>query len=52
MQAINPHPRFPSLTANIRRRRGQRVRVSIPAYRDAHTPDALRRQVALLTQLF
>lgn len=34
---ISPHPRFGTLTANIRRRRGQKVEIQMPIYRDAHT---------------
>lgn len=34
---ISPHPRFGTLTANIRRRRGSKVRIMVPVYRDEHT---------------
>jgi len=36
---INPHPRFGTLTANIRQRRGENVCISIPLYRDVNTPE-------------
>ncbi|KAK4537587.1 hypothetical protein CDCA_CDCA13G3612 [Cyanidium caldarium] len=35
---INPHPRFGTLTRNIRLRRGGPVDIRMPLYRDAHTP--------------
>lgn len=35
--AINPHPRFPTLTRNIRQRRGSNVRISLPLFIDKHT---------------
>mmetsp|Transcript_48751 Transcript_48751/g.72410 ORF Transcript_48751/g.72410 Transcript_48751/m.72410 type:complete len:877 (+) Transcript_48751:64-2694(+) len=36
---INPHPRFGTLSANIRRRRGEKVCIRVPLYRDEHTPE-------------
>eukprot|EP00601_Ochromonadales_sp_CCMP2298_P025617 CAMPEP_0173290756 /NCGR_PEP_ID=MMETSP1143-20121109/11746_1 /TAXON_ID=483371 /ORGANISM="non described non described, Strain CCMP2298" /LENGTH=1044 /DNA_ID=CAMNT_0014229861 /DNA_START=142 /DNA_END=3271 /DNA_ORIENTATION=- len=36
---INPHPRFAALTRNIRARRGQKVDIQVPLYRDTHTPE-------------
>ena len=36
---INPHPRFGTLTANIRKRRGENVCISVPLYRDVNTPE-------------
>ncbi|KAJ3270551.1 hypothetical protein HK104_004897, partial [Borealophlyctis nickersoniae] len=36
--AINPHARFPTLTANIRLRRGSKVSINMPIYHDIHTP--------------
>jgi len=36
---INGHPRFGTLTANIRRRRGSRVDVRVPLFRDEATPE-------------
>ena len=39
---INPHPRFGALTRNIRSRRGERVDIRLPRFRDAKTPAAAR----------
>jgi len=36
---INPHPRFATLTANIRQRRGSKVNVQVPLFRDQMTPE-------------
>lgn len=36
---INPHPRFGTLTANIRQRRGSKVSIRVPLFRDVHTPE-------------
>lgn len=36
---INPHPRFGTLTANIRQRRGQKVNIRVPLFRDIYTPE-------------
>jgi len=36
---INPHPRFGTLTKNIRERRGERVSIRVPLYRDVNTPE-------------
>lgn len=36
---INPHPRFAALTTNIRERRGRKVNIQIPLYRDENTPE-------------
>mmetsp|Transcript_52822 Transcript_52822/g.98952 ORF Transcript_52822/g.98952 Transcript_52822/m.98952 type:complete len:703 (+) Transcript_52822:64-2172(+) len=41
---INPHPRFATLTGNIRRRRGDKVDIKIPLYRDVHTEEFLNKQ--------
>ena len=35
--AINPHPRFPTLSQNIRERRGSKVCIKIPMYMDKFT---------------
>ncbi|KAI9218943.1 glutamate-cysteine ligase-domain-containing protein [Blastocladiella britannica] len=40
--AINPHPRFRTLTANIRERRGEKVAINLPIYPDQHTPKPFR----------
>jgi glutamate--cysteine ligase catalytic subunit len=36
-EVIFPHPRFPTLSANIRKRRGEKVFISLPKYRDSKT---------------
>ncbi|TPX37849.1 glutamate---cysteine ligase [Synchytrium endobioticum] len=36
--AINPHPRFSTLTANIRERRQSKVSINLPIYHDSNTP--------------
>lgn len=36
---INPHPRFGTLTANIRQRRGSKVNIRVPLFRDRQTPE-------------
>lgn len=36
---INPHPRFGTLTANIRKRRGSKVDIRVPLFRDKKTPE-------------
>jgi glutamate--cysteine ligase catalytic subunit len=36
-EAIFPHPRFPSLTGNIRKRRGEKVKIARPKYIDTKT---------------
>ena len=40
---IQPHPRFPTLTANIRQRRGQKVMITVPVYPDTHTDETMRQ---------
>ncbi|KIM45296.1 hypothetical protein M413DRAFT_441977 [Hebeloma cylindrosporum] len=37
-EITNPHARFPTLTANIRRRRGSKVAINLPIYLDEKTP--------------
>lgn len=37
--AINQHKRFPTLTQNIRERRGRRVAINIPIFQDEKTPN-------------
>ncbi|KCV69229.1 hypothetical protein H696_04646 [Fonticula alba] len=37
-ELINTHPRFRTLTANIRQRRGAKVCVAVPVFRDTNTP--------------
>lgn len=36
---INPHPRFATLVRNIRARRGKKVDIRVPLYRDVNTPE-------------
>jgi hypothetical protein len=38
-EVINPHPRFGTLTANIRQRRGSKVNIRVPLFRDVNTPE-------------
>lgn len=40
-EIINKHVRFPTLTANIRRRRGSKVAINIPLYQDVNTRSTL-----------
>src|SRR2546429_9778652 len=37
-EIANPHIRFPTLAANIRARRGRKVEVNVPVFRDVNTP--------------
>ena len=37
-EITNRHPRFPTLTANIRKRRNRKVNLQIPMYKDEFTP--------------
>ena len=37
-EITNPHVRFPTLTANIRQRRGEKVAINVPLYFDDKTP--------------
>jgi len=37
-EITNPHARFPTLTANIRRRRGSKVAINLPVFIDSKTP--------------
>jgi glutamate--cysteine ligase catalytic subunit len=36
---INPHPRFAALTRNIRSRRGKKVDIQVPLFKDSRTPE-------------
>ena len=36
-ELINPHPRFSTLTANIRNRRGHKVGINLPIFKDINT---------------
>lgn len=37
-EIANPHIRFPTLAANIRQRRGRKVEINVPVFRDQNTP--------------
>ncbi|OMH85297.1 Glutamate-cysteine ligase catalytic subunit [Zancudomyces culisetae] len=37
-EVINPHPRFKTLSANIRERRQAKVEINVPIFRDTNTP--------------
>lgn len=37
-ELINKHARFPTLTANIRSRRGKKVSINVPIFKDTNTP--------------
>lgn len=37
-EVTNPHIRFPTLAANIRSRRGRKVEINVPVFRDVNTP--------------
>ncbi|XP_075718072.1 glutamate--cysteine ligase catalytic subunit [Rhinoderma darwinii] len=37
-EAINKHPRFSTLTRNIRHRRGEKVAINVPIFKDRNTP--------------
>uniref|UniRef100_A0A1A8CB82 Glutamate--cysteine ligase n=1 Tax=Nothobranchius kadleci TaxID=1051664 RepID=A0A1A8CB82_NOTKA len=37
-EAINGHPRFSTLTRNIRHRRGEKVVINVPIFKDQRTP--------------
>ncbi|KAI9742194.1 MAG: Zn finger-containing GTPase- Activating Protein for ARF [Claussenomyces sp. TS43310] len=37
-EIANPHIRFPTLAANIRARRGRKVQVNVPVFKDKNTP--------------
>ncbi|KAM8953058.1 glutamate--cysteine ligase catalytic subunit [Pelodytes ibericus] len=37
-EAINKHPRFSTLTRNIRHRRGEKVVINVPIFKDLNTP--------------
>lgn len=40
---INPHPRFATLTQNIRTRRGSKVDIQVPLFHDSNTPEFNRK---------
>jgi len=45
-ESIQPHPRFPALTAAIRERRGEKVEITVPVFKDKRTYQAMQRQAA------
>ena len=40
--AINPHARFGTLTANIRKRRDSKVAINVPIFKDLNTPSPFK----------
>ncbi|RLN95653.1 hypothetical protein BBJ28_00007437 [Nothophytophthora sp. Chile5] len=46
---INPHPRFATLTRNIRQRRTRKVDIRVPLFRDVHTEARLEEELAVTT---
>ncbi|XP_076161965.1 glutamate--cysteine ligase [Ptiloglossa arizonensis] len=50
-EAIYPnHPRFKSLTANIRQRRGEKVAINIPIYKDKNVPSPFKEDFGNLVE--
>ncbi|KAL8270185.1 hypothetical protein Esti_005860 [Eimeria stiedai] len=45
-EVINPHPRFGTLTANIRRRRGCKVEILVPLYIDESVEVDMSRKIS------
>ena len=41
-EIANPHIRFPTLAANIRARRGRKVEINVPIFKDLNTPIPFR----------
>ena len=41
-EIANPHIRFPTLAANIRSRRGRKVEINVPIFKDKYTPVPFR----------
>lgn len=41
-EIANPHIRFPTLAANIRSRRGRKVELNVPVFKDKHTPSPFK----------
>eukprot|EP01113_Clastostelium_recurvatum_P035345 TRINITY_DN4915_c0_g1_i2.p1 TRINITY_DN4915_c0_g1~~TRINITY_DN4915_c0_g1_i2.p1 ORF type:complete len:555 (-),score=106.70 TRINITY_DN4915_c0_g1_i2:8-1672(-) len=46
---INPHFRFSTLTANIRTRRGSKVDINVPMFKDTNTPAFFEQEAATST---
>lgn len=52
-EAIYPaHPRFKTLSRNIRERRGDKPSINIPIFRDTHTPNPFREDFSLHVACF
>mmetsp|Transcript_21659 Transcript_21659/g.53027 ORF Transcript_21659/g.53027 Transcript_21659/m.53027 type:complete len:842 (-) Transcript_21659:297-2822(-) len=49
---INPHPRFATLTANIRTRRGSKVDIRVPLFKDLKTPKELGDEILMDAMAF
>ncbi|OQR93434.1 glutamate-cysteine ligase catalytic subunit [Achlya hypogyna] len=47
---INPHPRFGTLTANIRTRRTENVDIRVPIFKDVHTKQMLEDEAAWVAE--
>ncbi|CAK4637213.1 hypothetical protein LEN26_014276 [Aphanomyces euteiches] len=47
---INPHPRFGTLTANIRKRRTRTIDIRVPLYKDAFTNKMLDNEAAWVAE--
>ncbi|OOG00027.1 hypothetical protein ASPCADRAFT_203916 [Aspergillus carbonarius ITEM 5010] len=41
-EIANPHIRFPTLAANIRSRRGRKIELNVPIYKDTNTPEPFK----------
>ncbi|KKK22034.1 putative glutamate-cysteine ligase Gcs1, partial [Aspergillus ochraceoroseus] len=41
-EIANPHIRFPTLAANIRSRRGRKVELNVPVFKDKNTPEPFK----------
>jgi glutamate--cysteine ligase catalytic subunit len=41
-EIANPHIRFPTLAANIRARRGRKVELNVPVFKDKNTPQPFK----------
>lgn len=44
-EAITRHARFPTLTSNIRQRRGEKVAINLPIFKDYNTPVPFRERL-------
>mmetsp|Transcript_962 Transcript_962/g.1358 ORF Transcript_962/g.1358 Transcript_962/m.1358 type:complete len:854 (-) Transcript_962:240-2801(-) len=50
-ELINPHPRFATLTRNIRMRRGSKVDIRVPLFKDSKTPE-LEKEIKMDAMAF